>query len=134
MYWRQHWQVLKNRHVFGLYWHISLFHTYQIPIQYCQYMPIHVLACIAIHTNSFPLYLASIVVCIVACIQSVFEHIIVQYILNSNTIYRLACMEYIPWDLLVLNTCWYVFNTYHQYTPQHIPQYTPIHQTHIDMY
>ena len=31
-------RIEKQRHVFGQYLHVSLFHTYQIPTQY---MPIH---------------------------------------------------------------------------------------------
>ena len=70
-----------------MYLHVSLFDPYQIPTQF---MPIHagmywhantyqhVLECIAIHTNTFPQYLACFVVCIVVCFNSVFARVIIQ--------------------------------------------------------
>ena len=36
--------------------------------------------------------------------------------------------------LFILNTCWSVFNTYHQHIPQYTPQYMPIHCENIGMY
>ena len=99
----------------------------------CQYMLVCIgimtMAYIAIHINRFPPYLESIVACTVVCIQSVFASIIIQYVCNTNTIHA-----HTDWHVLntylVLNTYWYVFNTYHQY----IPQYMLICRMQIGMY
>ena len=95
----------------GIYWHLL------------QYIPICVLCSV---------YLACFMVCIVVCIESIFAHIIMQYKRNTNRIRANTDMYLLNTYLLarVLNTCWYVFNAYHQYTPQYTPQYMPIHSTH----
>ena len=89
------------------------------------------LARIAIHTNICTMYLACIMVCIVVCIES--ARIIIQYIRNTNTKHNNTDWYVLNTCLLVLTTCWHVFNTYHQYIPQYIPQYMPMHSTRIGM-
>ena len=62
------------------------------------------------------MYLACIMVCIVVCIEServCIERITIQYVPNTNTIRTDTDRNVLNTYLLVLNRCWYVFNTYH---------------------
>ena len=82
------------------------------------------------------MYLACMMVCIVVfiySIESIFAHIIIQYKRNTNTVHANTDIYLLNTYLLALNTCWYVFNAYHQYTPQYTPQYMPIHSSHWDV-
>ena len=79
-----------------------------------------------VHTNTFAMYLACIVICIVVCIESVYAHTINQDIQNTNTLHSNTNWYVLNTYLLVLNTCWYVFHipaNWQQYTSQNIRQY-----------
>ena len=116
---------------------------------------------IIIHANTFTMYLACIVVCIESVFARIlnqyvrntntihtntewyvlntyllvlFARILNQYVRNTNTIQTNTEWYVLNTYLLVLNTCWYVFNIYHQYIPLYLPQYMPIHRESIGMY